>query len=452
MEKSRSLGPVLGHLNGRYFNSAMIRTVYELATFSKMDFLLDRYAAGMAAANATLATAPTTLGGQIFASTNLKPPRYNSCTNLKYVHMNLPYCCIYRNYAYWSGNFYWDRAFWRDPQWVGDVTTALPFSDWLSLYNVRKLAWGNMQPRFEGDISLINTLFEMKDFRFLAKHALKYDYRGISAFFWTLKRNLARTSANIRALLKRSASSRFPEFEAARVVSRVASELWLTKTMCIDPTISDALAIHAQMAEIVIDKQREFYDRGQTRQASHFSYTLKEEQMLTQTADNNYRYKTGTHYKTVYNATHSYLYDYAMRNHIDALLQYWGMSLTPEALWNMIPLSFVIDYFIGVGDSFHAMKRDPNVTVRGSQMCESVLVSARGGRFTSGNASVVGWVVNGHYLPGSTALYQLAGYDSSAYRRHSVQPSDFKGAPLPQLKLPSWTQGANLVALVRCFL
>jgi hypothetical protein len=307
-----------------------------------------------------------------------------------------------------------------------------------------------MQPRFQGEISMLNFLFELKDFKFLLRHALRFNYRDLAQNFRRLKTFMHRVARQVYRDHGTKASTPIKMLKYLNLSTKVLAEMHLTKEFMIDPTISDVMKIHAQMGEIVRDKQREFFERGKSVQTSHYSYEIEKSESLYQSSDNNYRYKTGTIYEAKFTATMSYTYEYAMRSEVDALLTYWGLVPNAKALWDMIPFSFVVDYFIGIGRSLDAARKDPNVDFRLNQYCESTLVSSKGGRFTSGDPGIAGWVINGDYYPGDTEHIHLAGYTSTAYQRRLVKPN--KGLPLPEVKLPSIGQRTNLIALLRCFM
>lgn len=238
--------------------------------------------------------------------------------------------------------------------------------------------------------------------------------------------------------------------DAFKLSTKVLAEMHLTKEFMIDPTISDCLKIHAQMGTIVRDAQKQFFERGQTTQSSHYSQSIDQTSNKTPGSSNSYRYLTGTETSVTFTATMSYTYQYAMRGEIDALLTYWGLVPNAKAMWDMIPFSFVVDYFIGIGKSLDAVRTDPNVDFRLNQYCESVLVSSKAGRFTNDDSRILGWVINGVYYPPETRDIQLSGFESTAYSRRLVKPN--KGLPLPAVKLPSSGQTTNLIALLRCFM
>jgi hypothetical protein len=144
-----------------------------------------------------------------------------------------------------------------------------------------------------------------------------------------------------------------------------------------------------------------------------------------------------------------FTYDYQTRGLTDALKRYYGFELNAGVAWNAIPFTFLIDYFIGIGDAINRMTTDPNVLLSMSQYCESRQVTAKCGLLYNGSCdakyrSVV--IING-----KPALDRqiITGYEGTLYERRVVPPR--KGMALPRLKLPSVKQALNMVALARCF-
>jgi hypothetical protein len=144
-----------------------------------------------------------------------------------------------------------------------------------------------------------------------------------------------------------------------------------------------------------------------------------------------------------------FTYDYKTRGLTDALKRYYGLELNAGVVWNAIPFSFLIDYFIGIGDAINRMATDPNVLLSMSQYCESRLVRVKSGLLFNGSCDAkYRWVV---IINGKPALDRdvICAYEGTLYERRVVPPR--KGMALPRLKMPSVKQALNMVALARCF-
>jgi hypothetical protein len=294
-----------------------------------------------------------------------------------------------------------------------------------------------MQPRFEGEISMLNFLYELKDFKDIMKHAAKFDYRAISDNLRKLKSNFLRQ--------KRKGLNGAP-FDP----SLPAANIRLVYEYAIKPTLSDVSTILNQLGIIVREAQQEFQLAGEESQKSHYSEEIIHTNSVVRKAAS---YGEGNLNSSRFTATLSYKYDYAMRSDIDAFMTYWGLSGTWEAFWNAIPFSFLADYFCKIGKAVHMMERDRNVSLTTDQYCESVLNDSSYGVFTFADSTVKeqAWVINGKYRNGPLATpVFISGLRSTIFHRVLTHPN--KGTATPRFSVPTWGQKLNMLALARCFL
>jgi hypothetical protein len=298
-----------------------------------------------------------------------------------------------------------------------------------------------MQPRFEGEVQALNFLFELKDFKDLARHLGNFNFRHASIELNKLKSWLKRTFfINGRAPI-----GYFKDLVSYSTLT--LAQLHLIKAFAIDPTVLDVLSIIAQAGTVVDDVQKEFFDRGQSAQRSHFGEEISSSDTVVPGTLNNYWHGSGTRSSLSFNATLEYTYDYRMRSRNDALKAYYGLNVNAEVVWNMLPFSFVADYFISVGKALHAMRTDPNVTLMPIQYCESLLKTESSGQYFTGDSRILFVYLPDNDIPEDT-LGQYQGYRATHFQRRVTAPN--KGAALPRIKLPSTRQVKNLVALARC--
>jgi hypothetical protein len=297
-----------------------------------------------------------------------------------------------------------------------------------------------MQPRFEGEISMLNFLFELKDFKDLAKFVLR-----------------PRTSYNkIRKFLRASRRGARPKDSMGRALdesSRGAAGGYLTWQLAIKPLLSDLAAIHANLATLVREAQEEFNARGSEDQTSHYTEVLglDDSGLTLGTGSESYAQASGKYHKTLFTATMHYNYAYEMRGTVDAFVKYWGLKPTAEAFWNAIPFSFIVDYFIRIGDSLHAMEIDKNVDLRMNDYAESLLSEvAIGEYFVPAPEHSNFYVINGEFKTAITYPLIYKGTLGSLYERRICEPN--YGPALPRLKLPSGRQSTIMAAIVRCLL
>lgn len=297
---------------------------------------------------------------------------------------------------------------------------------------VRARAWHSMQPRFESDVKLLNTLFELKDFKYAATQLLKSG----------LKRSLLEDASDFVNKLWRD----------RRIdLSRPLAGSWLAYQLAVLPTIKDATAILSEINSIVLEKQRQFSEDGEYIQTSHFSEPLGIEETGSTGTGNYYWRSLGTYSETKFTATYQYTYKYKMRDTIDAWRKYWGLNSSFEAFWNMIPFSFVADYFVGIGKSIRAMERDPNVVAETFCYGESVKTTFSTGYYINSDTRDMVTCFHGDVRRGdSNHGLLLTGYQGTHYHRYKTAP--YYGPALPKIKVPKTKQLLTMAALARCIL
>lgn len=370
------------------------------------------------------------IGYEVFDSTNYARPRFNRCAHSKLCFTSLPY--LIWNLAYNSSSVSYRHDYERYQ--ALRLTSALDMSPraFDNLEDVQSRAWWNLQPRFEGELSLLNEIYELKDFKDILKHAVKFDYKNLAT--------------NFRKALKKGVPN-VGYFDPTKPIA----SLYLTNEYAIKPMIKSIMTIHKQLFDVVQEKQLQFQALGEKVQKSHYRETLDNVSSLTPGTKNYFYLGSGSHKHTLFNATLEYTYKYEMRELMLAFMKYWGLTASFEAWWNAVPFSFVADYFISIGDSLHAMEKDKNVTLTESQYCESLTTTVSSGTHLVPHPKVLACVIDDVYIDGGLKFPRLiAGYEGTIFNRLPKAP--YKGMALPRLHLPSYKQNLNLLALGRCFL
>jgi len=366
-------------------------------------------------------------GSEYFRSTERKRPIFNDCDHFRGRYTSLCYGALSPHARY--PTLLIECYAYRDNPVASSVVPALEHHDGIDLNAARSRAWWEMQPRFEGELSMLNFIFEMKDFRDIARY-------GVDIF----KR---RTWLDIH----RKRKSNKP---ALSNPSRLAAESILAYNFGIAPLINDLGAIIKQCRDIVRDAQQQFFEAGQDVQKSHYSETAFLEEVLVPSGGNYGTVRTtGTRTKTVFTATLEYRYNYSMRSQHDAFLKYWGLTGSFEALLNMVPFSFLLDYVVKISRALHAMETDPNVGLVPDQYCESLLTTHQVGQFVTGLSGCKYLVIDGQLVNGTSPQF-TNGAETSRYTRWKTEP--FRGLYVPKLSLPTGKQGLNILALLRTFL
>lgn len=442
--------------DGLYYASTSSVYIPYNTDFIEADYLNDKYTLGQANATTPRFASPPIEGYQQFGSTKKKRPLYNACKNVKFRGFSYPYGITFQRYNRANTGYVFPYQLLPLPD-----SSYLEFSSeapnmasaWGASEGASRRAWWNMQPRFEGRVSLLNSIFELKDFRDIAKFALRVDYSALAFDARNLSSWMKKTSRKLNldpSQVTVGMAGRI--FKGLDVTTRGLAGLILTKELAIDPTIADVLMIHAQMARTAREAQAAFKKRGDLPNRSHFSEVISQSEDVDSSASNynNYWKKLLKSETVRFTATMEYLFDYRDRPELQAFRRYWGLDLNAEVVWNALPLSFIFDYFIAIGDSLHAMSPDPNVDLQFTQYCESVELKRKAGYYTVGDSRVFWLKANGVMSDGSQSNIPLAGYELSSYERRVGVPT--LGPALPRVKLPTTRQARILASLVRCWI
>jgi hypothetical protein len=270
-----------------------------------------------------------------------------------------------------------------------------------------------------------------------------------SSLIREFKRNFADSSRLTRRGRGKAAPPRNPV--ANYDPSAISANMLLTYNMAIRPLVSDFIAILSNLATTVAQAQNEFTDLGKQVQSSHYTEVLDEQGSYVPKSLNLLPYfEEGIKFRATRTATLTYTYKYRRRNSSEAFLKYWGLQATPEALWNALPGSFLLDYFIGIADSLHAMNIDKHVDVHEHQYCESVSKRQMQGLWFSGSPSTrVGAIIGASYCDESSSDVLITGINQEKYLRTPCAPH--YGIYVPKPKKVTDMHMLNMAALARVF-
>jgi hypothetical protein len=288
-----------------------------------------------------------------------------------------------------------------------------------------------MQPEFEGNISLINFLFELKDFKSIAKYLAKKPLKKLANF---ARRHWSSNTAK----------------KTIRSGTRLAAEARLTNEYAIKPLIKDIVTLHIQLKETVSELQKQFAAEGLAGNTRHYSEDFIHTETLGSSVYS-YPVASGYKYSTKFTANMRYTYQYETRTFIDAIVKYYGLGLSFEAIWNGIPFSFLADYLINIGKTISIMEHDPNVLLKCGEYTESLLTAREYGSFlVPGRYNTLEAPIVDGFIRSKTKSCLVAGSSASLYTRQRTTP--YYGPVSPRLRKPSSGQMLNVAALVRCIL
>lgn len=362
-------------------------------------------------------------GKESITYTNGFRDEWHNCTHYREQFVILPYAYVKPHYRY--STLYEVEEFGRK----GVTSSAIPVSikshTSTGLRTAKIRAWLTMQPRYEGEISLINFLWELPDVTRLIRQFIN----GIHI---------------LRRFIHRNKKARAYSMHS---VSGDAASAVLTWNLAIQPLISDIHAIWANLLTAASEAQAAFAQEGLTADTSYYSEVLNTLDNFSYGTTNGYFWGYGTSTTTKFTAALEHTYGYNMRNMHRNYMKYWGLDLTPEAIWNGIPFSFCIDYFVKIGDAIRYMSRDKNVKVNVIRYSESLKTKKSAGTHltskSSFSSSYEETLINGRL--GSTGL--VSGYSAKLYERCLTSPTS--GLYIPKVKSASDKQKLNLICLIR---
>ena len=462
--KTRTCPGYKGHANDLlYFASSGVSFDQRLPAYKDQEAWLASHKWGQT--NRSTSVGSTVQNGTESITTGNGVNKENPCFHTRIRGVNVPYTYCIGDYC--GDSYRYFASYWRSPLNSGTIQLVAPAIDYQF---AKSRAYFNMRPRFEGDVSMLNFLYELKDFRDIA-NALPNMYKNVGRA-WDTATNYALRNKQLRDgmkhdglssrdvshtryyrdVMKRNSADVKRSLTGIQSVdpTLLAAEAWLLNAFAIQPLIKDISAMLSQATIAAKDAQAKFKDLAATEQNSHYSEKFELEASGSTGSKNDYWRKYGTYRAYTYTATCKYTYDYTMRSHYDAFMRYWGLSGSFEALWNATPWSFLVDYVIQIGKSIHAMERDPNVDWHVKSWLDTTKYVHRVGEYITGDPRAKVFVVDGKYLSvNSAAGTLLSGVEGSIYNRKVSQP--MVGFAPPRFRGPSLKQWLNVAALARCF-
>lgn len=243
----------------------------------------------------------------------------------------------------------------------GDGSFVPPPSD---LSNLMARSMRSMLPYIKGELSLVNSIIELKDLR-----------KSVGTLTKSFKQHyhLFRNSAGWRGVCKKL-GERYAKQLTFRSLARKMAGGYLEYSFDLKPLVSDIRGVISALSRTSA-RINDLITRSGGRQRKHFSFTWQEFTDLVEPeiagAFWNWQYQHQTlqlgfyqrsiSYKpTVFHAEVEYNYNYTQYQienaqvlaHLDAL----GINFNPAIIWNALPWSFVVDWVLSVGQALDAMK------------------------------------------------------------------------------------------------
>jgi hypothetical protein len=219
----------------------------------------------------------------------------------------------------------------------------------------------------------------------------------------------------------------------------------LLNNLAIQPLLSDIgnLIIAAQTTAV---KARDsFISMGQEPFTAHYTEVLDQDYSVGPYSTYNNVVK-GYGSKVIFTASMQRTYDARPLSAFKTFMQYYGLNLTYEALWNLLPFSFLADYVLKIGKSIRAMELDPNVDLTVLTYYESVLRESQWGMFVHHPKGYI--TFGGDNKINTSTPHFVSGLRNSHYDRYRAEPN--YGPALPKFAKYRDKALLNTVALARC--
>jgi len=242
------------------------------------------------------------------------------------------------------------------------------------LNNLKAHSMRVMLPIIKEELSLINSIYELKDFKHMARTLSNVK-------FWQDKFNLITKNKAMIALLARKNKALTLGF-----LLRQASNNYLQWSFAIAPLISDIRSIYTALKRTE-RRLNDFITRSGRVQSKHFRFVWTETPDLFEVDEPNmggfhwfYQLdpyvlfrsnRTVRNEPTIFHAQVQYNYNYTEYQIAHArllgMLDSLGVNLNPAIIWNAIPWTFIVDWVFGVSrwlEQFKEQNMAPLINIR----------------------------------------------------------------------------------------
>jgi hypothetical protein len=225
-----------------------------------------------------------------------------------------------------------------------------------NLSELESMAMKTMLPTIKAELSLVNSLIELKDFKSLPDTLnliTRLAFKGERTLRWFFK---------------------------------ASSDGYLQTKFNILPLLSDITGIHTALSRIE-KRINDLITRSGCVQHRHFAYSWHEFDDVNDELSDAYwpvslsdiqrqfvayfLHRRVSHDASVFHAEIEFNYNFTQYQvehaRLLGLLDAFGVNLNPSIIWNAIPWSFVVDWVIGVGrwlDQFKVLNMEPKINIR----------------------------------------------------------------------------------------
>lgn len=226
-----------------------------------------------------------------------------------------------------------------------------------------------MLPHIKSELSLLNSIIELKDFRSLgktayrlAKFAAQFQGRTLKQLFGTYR------------LLQKNKKTRSQQLAGG----------YLSVEFAIRPLISDIVGLFTALSRLE-KRMNDFVSRAGRSQVHHFQWAWIENSDSYTETDSTFALSMPESFQTqkfvrsrrvfnaptIFHAEIEYSYQFTQYQvahaRILSLLDAFGVQANPAIIWNAVPWSFLVDWVFGVSrwlDSMKTQNMEPMINIR----------------------------------------------------------------------------------------
>lgn len=262
------------------------------------------------------------------------------------------------------------------PEYVVEQANGSFLPDPPDLNGMTAIAMRKMLPTIKQEMSLINSIIELKDFKSLAATSAKAAALSVRQGL-TLAQKFRRGYGSMRRWLR------------SRPSEATAAGIYLQLQFNILPLISDVMAVRRAIANTE-EQVRKLVNRAGKPQRTHFTMRpIEGDDAIDYSADQYYLVdpvrvtapfaqwqicrlgRKVLNSPSVFHTELEYSYSYKSwqveHAQLLGMLDAFGVNLNPAIIWNAVPWSFVVDWLVGVSRYLNDRKvlnMEPQINIR----------------------------------------------------------------------------------------
>lgn len=305
--------------------------------------------------------------------------------------------------------------------------------------------YNELLPKLEGSLDLANFIYELKDFQRMLKHmtsareAMEQIKHGLKKAVG-LERKRPRM---YRTETSKEFSKRMESWNAANkklALAKTAASADLSYHYALKPFVYDVARMSVFQSNILAQINK-LNNMGSLSTVHHAMREFSVSEYSTY--GSSYTVPTVTHFcaKGKYRLVGEMTYALRKMSQMDAISTYLGVTLKASTLWNMIPLSFVVDHYTNMADVMLSLDRT-DIDTKMTRLTESIEIESSAivavDESRLGSCTYIGGMSAGQ-LPknfSGTTTPVLASRHRRSYVRAPLDAVYIRPPVLPRLKLP----------------